>query len=146
FWLGRRKFVHIPPKPGGRIGLLDTLCSVSLFLSFGHLFASVELIEPYVEGNPALKWAILGSVSLGFLILGLVLFLVRQRIQPDDGFFAITLHVLATHLGFRPRQPGSPAGFWGPGYAHYGEATDGPIAVFKVISIFFLVSVFWALF
>src|SRR5262245_22768234 len=26
FWLGRRKFVHVPPNPGGLVGLLDTAC------------------------------------------------------------------------------------------------------------------------
>jgi POT family proton-dependent oligopeptide transporter len=146
FWLGRRKFVHVPPQPGGNIGLLDALCSVSLFMSFGHLFASVDLVGRAIGSNVALKWSILGGISLGFLVLGLYLFNLRQKIRPDDGFFAITLHVLAVKLGLRPTDPGTPRGFWGPGYSRYGAATDGPIAVFKIISIFFLVSVFWALF
>jgi dipeptide/tripeptide permease len=197
FWMGRHKFVHAPPQPGGKIGLLDTLCAVSLFMIFGHLFASVELVGRAVGDQPVVKWAILVAISLAFLALGLYLFLLRQRIRPDDGFFAITFHVLAVKLGLAkasdaPRflpaaelgtlsragvppegvkttdpvhlrvgagDPGArpvPArgdedapnvgGFWGPGYAKYGVATDGPIAVFKIISIFFLVSVFWALF
>src|SRR4051812_34044451 len=45
FWRGRRKFVHVPPKPGGRIGLLDTACCVSLFLTVGHLFATPDLVK-----------------------------------------------------------------------------------------------------
>ena len=27
FWLGRRKFVHVPARPGGKLGLLDFLAS-----------------------------------------------------------------------------------------------------------------------
>ena len=196
FWLGRRKFVHAPPQPGGRIGLLDTLCSVSLFMTVAHLFASKQLVGRLVEGNVALQWGILVTISLAFLALGLYLFALRQRIRPDDGFFAITFHVLAVKLGLakasdpsrlpsardletasragvpsdavKTADPGhlrighdaasrsSPAGsgeirsnvggFWGPGYAKYGASTDGPIAVFKIISIFSFVSVFWALF
>jgi proton-dependent oligopeptide transporter, POT family len=196
FWLGRRKFVHVPPQPGGRIGLLDTLCSVSLFMTFGHLFASKQIVGQLAEGNVPLQWGILVAISLGFLALGLYLFALRQRIRPDDGFFAITFHVLAVKLGLakasdpsrlpaardietasragvpsdsmKAADPGhlrighdasiqptpmgggeirsNVGGFWGPGYTKYGASTDGPIAVFKIISIFFLVSVFWSLF
>src|SRR5262249_11888974 len=37
FWMGRKKFVHVPAKPGGKIGVLDTLSSTALFLTIGHL-------------------------------------------------------------------------------------------------------------
>jgi POT family proton-dependent oligopeptide transporter len=37
--------------------------------------------------------------------------------------------------------------FWQPGVERFGlAATEGPVAVFKIISVFFLISVFWALF
>lgn len=152
FWMGRRKFVHVPPKPGGKIGLLDTACCVSLFLTFGHLFITPDLIKMALGDSLLWKVVILTPISLVFLTVGLVLFVVRQRIQPDDGFFAITLHVLAVKLGLRRAEAASNGdvarrnGFWGPGFSRYGEATEGPIAVFKIISIFLLVSVFWALF
>jgi len=146
FWLGRRKFVHAPPQPGGQLGLLDTFCSVSLFLTLGHLFATPMIIAPLVGDNVVLKWVILVAISVAFLVLGLYLFTVRQKLKPDDGFLAITFHVVATHLGLRPKAPNATSGFWAPGYERFGPATDGPIAVFKIISIFFLVSVFWALF
>ncbi|MFM7149121.1 MAG: hypothetical protein ACKO23_04690 [Gemmataceae bacterium] len=158
FWAGRRQFVHVPPRPGGRIGLLDTACSVSLFLSLGHLIFSPELLHGPLP-NDTVRWAVLAAISLGFLSLGLYLFLLRQRIQQDDGFMAILLHVLRTHLGSKSSAPASstvktPASgplaqhwFWRPGAEKFGEtATEGPVAVFKIISIFFLVSVFWALF
>ena len=38
FWLGRRKFVHVPPKPGGGWACSTPLSSVCLFLAVGHLF------------------------------------------------------------------------------------------------------------
>src|SRR5262249_43692834 len=88
FWLGRRRFVHVPPRPGGKIGLLDTFCCTSLFLTVGHLFLTPGLMHnPFFDERPVLKYAILTAISLVFLALGLVLFVVRQRIQPDDGFF-----------------------------------------------------------
>ncbi|MBI4606134.1 MAG: MFS transporter, partial [Planctomycetes bacterium] len=34
FWLGRNKFVRVPPRPGGKLGLVDFLASVYLFLPF----------------------------------------------------------------------------------------------------------------
>ncbi len=94
FWLGRRKFVRVPPKPGGRIGLIDTACSVSLFLAAGHLFGTVELLHNYFGAYSLAYWSSLAGISAFFLSLGLYLFFLRQRLQPDDGFLAITLHVI----------------------------------------------------
>jgi POT family proton-dependent oligopeptide transporter len=167
FWLGRHQFVHVPPKPGGKLGLLDVCCSTALFLAVGHLFFTHEAMDHVFAGNPLAQWAALGSFSVGFLVLGLYLFIIRQRLAPDDGFLAITLHVLLTHLGFIPRKPEAQARsqhqeaptvtladqalakswFWRPGVERFGlQATLGPVAVFKIISVFFLISVFWALF
>jgi POT family proton-dependent oligopeptide transporter len=166
FWLGRRKFVHVPPRPGGTIGLLDTCCSVALFLAVGHLFFTPELLGEVLPGNDLARYGALAGISLGFLALGLYLFVVRQRLRPDDGFLAITLHVLRTHLGLgeqgraaraAPRDDAPPvaaadsalarSAFWRPGVEKFGlAATEGPVAVFKIVSVFFLVSVFWALF
>ncbi len=160
FWLGRRKFVHAPPKPGGNLGLLDTACATALFLSVGHLFATTKLIADDTVGGPEVKWAILAAISLAFLVLGLYLFFLRQRIQPDDSFLAITLHTLKHHLGGGKNTVDQPPAsveegdnrlaqsrFWRPAIERFGLAsTEGPVAVFKIISVFFLVSVFWALF
>jgi POT family proton-dependent oligopeptide transporter len=169
FWLGRKKFVHVPPKPGGKIGLLDTCSSVSLFMVVGHLFFTPELLHQVsaFRDNRLLEWAALGGISGVFLVLGLYLFVLRQNLAPDDGFLAITLHVLRTHLARlgggapTPASEGRPAErsivaadgalaksrFWAPGVERFGlAATEGPVAVFKIISVFFLVSIFWALF
>ncbi len=157
FWLGRRKFVHVPPKPGGRLGLLDTVCSVSLFLAAGHLFITAELFHTLLGTYDYRYWLSLSGISIVFLALGLYLFLLRQKLAPDDGFLAITLHVLKSHLSGKKEPTASSAGvekhelannwFWRPGVEKFGgEATEGPVAVFKIISIFFLILFFWALF
>lgn len=163
FWMGRRNFVHVPPKPGGRIGLLDTLCSVTLFMAAGHFFFSPQFLpaELATAENLTVKWLVLGGVSLGFLVLGFTLFALRQRIQPDDGFFAVTLHAVKSHLGFGgstaslpPSKPLAASAdalarswFWRPSVEKYGETvTEGPVAVFKIISVLLLLSLFWALF
>lgn len=149
FWLGRQKFVHVPPKPGGRLGVLDALGSTCLFLSVGHLFVTSELGWPW--------WAKLAA-SAGFLAAGLVLFHSRQRIAPDDGFLAVSLFALGRL--FRRRAEPAPAvsttgeaaplgrhWLWGSAVRRFGMvAAEGPVAVLKVVSVFALVSVFWALF
>jgi POT family proton-dependent oligopeptide transporter len=156
FWLGRHRFVHVPPKPGGTVGLIDTLCSVSLFLAAGHLFASAELLHNYFGAYDARFWLSVGGISAGFLAVGLYLFNVRQRLAPDDGFLAITLHVLKAHLTGKKGDPARASAedhelarswFWRPGVERFGgEATEGPVAVFKILSVFLLILFFWALF
>lgn len=154
FWLGRYKFVHISPQPGGKIGLLDTLSSIALFMTIGHFFFT---------GNAG--WKVMLLASLGFLSVGLIIFAIRQQIQQDDGFLAITLYATGRFLGIikNPIQNINtkindtqnnldPLGlsksrFWAPAVQKFGvKATEGPVAVFKVISIFIFVSIFWALF
>jgi proton-dependent oligopeptide transporter, POT family len=168
FWMGRKKFVHVPPSPGGTLGLLDTISSSLLFLAVGHLFFTKGVFPP------AYAWPILAAISLVFLMLGLWVFQLRQRIQPDDSFLAILVYTLSSHIsgtkapplprtdsrtGVQPegsvggysQQPVPPPGrgswFWAPAVERYGpQAVEGPVAVFKVLSVFLLVSVFWALF
>lgn len=146
FWLGRNKFVHVPPKPGGKIGLYDTFISIAFFMVVGHLFFTASVL-PW--------WALLGISTL-FLLLGFWLFSIRQQLAPDDGFMAITLYALREYVTGRtldhdPAPPDATAlarsRFWGPAVDKFGlEATEGPVAVFKIISVFFLISIFWALF
>src|SRR5439155_26053613 len=81
FWMGRWQFVHVPPKPGGRVGLLDVLSSVSLFMGVGHFFFTSGLLKG-LETWQAIVVAI--AVSAAFLALGLYLFAWRLRLQPDD--------------------------------------------------------------
>lgn len=154
FWMGRRQFVHVPAKPGGRLGLLDTLSSVSLFLAAGHLFGTPQMLPASIAEEPMLKWLVLSGISAVFLVVGVVLFNARQRIQEDDGFLAVTLYVIKSHLGMVPRPTGAPmkgewasSWFWKPAVHHFGEkVTEGPVAVVKVVSVLAFLLFFWALF
>jgi len=130
FWMGRNVFVHVPPKPGGRLGLYDAATSTAFFLAFGHLF--------FTAGRP---WPVLLAVSAGFVALGVVLFRRRQAIAPDEGFLAVLLYALGAWL----RKP--TRGFFASATERFGAATvEGPVAVLRIVSVFLLVSLFWSLF
>jgi len=157
FWLGRRKFVHVPARPGGKLGLLDFLASsllASPLLVLVAVGATVaELIVRAAMGHEAgAVAAAVRHIVAGYwphallaaagLALGVVLFVVRQRVQQDKGFFAVLLYC------FRNRGARPPGGdFWAPARARFGdEAAEGPPAVLRIIVVFSMVSVFWALF
>lgn len=148
FWLGRHQFVHVPPKPGGTVGVLDTLSSIALFMSLAHFFFSPGLLA---QQEPWVRYVVLTGLTLGFLALGLWLFQQRQRLEPDDGFLAITLYALGAFVRGRGRpvageEPLGQSRFWGPAVERFGAATEGPVAVFKIMSVFFFVCIFWALY
>lgn len=149
FWLGRKNYVHISPNPGGKIGLLDTLSSISLFMIVGHLF--------FTASQP---WWVMFLASIIFLTIGLMLFFKRQSIQQDDGFMAITLYALKVYITKGKSALSTKSSdnhnddmglrnnwFWKHAVDRFGvTATEGPVAVFKIMTVFVLVSVFWALF
>jgi proton-dependent oligopeptide transporter, POT family len=160
FWAGRRKFVHVPARPGGTLGLLDVLSGTALFLTVGHFFFTGELRV----------WQQL-SISLLMLVVGFVLFEVRQKRAPDDGFLAVLWYALKARIGLGEEPPLSreapeksgeteltddvrrrrdkleKSAFFAPAIRRFGiEATEGPVAVLAIMSVFFLVSIFWALF
>ncbi len=157
FWLGRRKFVRVPAQPGGALGALDFVTSA--LLTFPLLFAihvALEESDPLVHaattgglgamleaaGAVAQQywgWGLAGVVCFG---LGLLLAQVRQQRAPDTGFLALLMY------SFRHRGERGPADdFWAPARRHFGEeAAEGPPAVLRIIVVFSMVSVFWALF
>lgn len=141
FWIGRNHFVHIPAEPAGKLGLLDTISGSLLFLTGGSLFFTGTMSAP-------IKW----GVSLACLVLGLVIFFYRQSIKEDDGFLATTLLAIKDRLKNGKVQnpaPGTLQGNWlyGGIAKKYGdERADGPMSIWAIMSVFFLVSVFWALF
>jgi POT family proton-dependent oligopeptide transporter len=163
FWLGRNRFVHVKPNPGGQLGMLDFFGSVLLFTPIIALIVAV-----FVEGGH-FEVGSIGEMSklafyadyvvryVGFLVvsswpyflvaallfgMGLVLFSVRQRRQQDTGFLAMVLYAY-THRG--ERKPGDD--FFSVVREKFGdEAADGPPAVLRIIVVFSMVSVFWALF
>ena len=157
FWIGRDRFIRVPPKPGGKLGLLD-FCASALMASplLILVWKGAEVAERIVHAAMGDK---AGAVShaivligadywphaLGALIgliAGISLFAWRQTIQYDSGFFAIMLYSWKNRNN---RQSGDD--FWAPARARFGEeAAEGPMAVFRIIIVFSMVSVFWALF
>ena len=143
FWLGRHRFVHVPPKPGGKLGLLDTIAGSLLLAAPGSLL---------VTGDS--PWWVQVPISVGCLVFGLVAFVVRQRIQPDDGFLAVFLYSVWSLIKKpKPADEREDGGelrshwFFGPASRRFGqEIAEGPLAVFKIISVFLMVSIFWGLF
>ncbi len=157
FWLGRRRFVRVPPKPGGILGGIDfaasSLMAAPLLLG---IYVAVEKSETIVHavmenGSAALGPALadtaasywyLGVAGAVALLAGLVLALKRQSLQEDSGFLAVILYCWR-HRGERV----AGEGFWEPARRHFGdEAAEGPPAVLRIIFVFSMVSVFWALF
>ncbi|MFT7624275.1 MAG: POT family proton-dependent oligopeptide transporter, partial [Myxococcota bacterium] len=122
FWMGRKDFVHVPAKPGGKLGLYDTAGATLFFLTFGSLFFTATMSI----------WVIL-AVSGACFAGGLAVHGARQKIEKDDGFVSIALSTIKKG--------------WAKTKSEYGDdSVDGPVAVMRIISVFFLVSVFWALF
>lgn len=157
FWIGRRKFVRVPPKPGGTLGMLDfiaqTLMTIPLLIG---IYVAVEESAPVVNaatksGMSAL-WPAITKVAQDYwwaaaaggiaFALGVALTQLRQQRSADSGFMAVLLYCFR-HRG--TRKPNDD--FWAPARARFGEeAADGPPAVFRIIVVFSMVSVFWALF
>jgi len=159
FWMGRKVFVHVPPRPGGRLGALDAVSSILLFLVPGSLFLTAGM-----------EWYVIVGVSGACLVLSLILFAIRQRIQPDDGFMAVIFYILRVKMTGKEGKPLAQEGpyrdadkpppempederrlfehrWFGPAVRRYGmESAEGPVAVLKIVSIFLLVSFFWSLF
>jgi POT family proton-dependent oligopeptide transporter len=150
FWLGRKSFVHIPASPGKTLGFFDSLSSVLLFLTFGSLFFTAQK-----------SFLTIILVSLSCFVSGLLLFFYRQKLQRDDGFLSVSLFMAKDYCQnlFYKRNlalayVGSNSG---PLLSHQStshnaqrefgdEAVEGVKAVGRIISIFIMVSIFWALF
>jgi dipeptide/tripeptide permease len=164
FWMGRHKFVRVPPTPGGRLGLFDSLVTLLLFTPLftiivgyfvlweHHLAEAQAAAKAASEEFTGVTGALVGDYFAHYwwlpagtivaLVLGFALFRVRERIQPSQGFLAVLLYNFTNQA---ERKPG--AGFFDVGRAKFGEeAGDGPPAVLKVMVVFSMVSVFWALF
>lgn len=149
FWMGRHKFVHVPANPGGKLGLLDTLSSVLLFMGLiGLPMFFMDIL------SPGAFWA----VAMASTVVGLALFNYRQKLQQDDGFLAILFYsIKATLSGENQKAVASAksAGddsikkhwLFAAAAKKFDETTaEGPRAVIRIAIVFFLVSVFWALF
>ena len=159
FWMGRHKFIRVPPSPGGRLGLFDTIVTMLLFtplfsiivgyfVLWEHFLADAQAGSEFAGVTGALVgeyfahywWLPAGTIAA--LALGFYLFRVRQGIQASDGFLPVLLYNM-THQSER----GPEMSYFDVGRARFGdEAGDGPPAVLKIMVVFSMVSVFWALF
>ncbi|HLP08580.1 MAG TPA: hypothetical protein VK178_10470 [Opitutaceae bacterium] len=157
FWLGRRRFIRVPPKPGGKLGRIDFSAAVLMItpLLLG-IYVAIEESEkivhavmekgagtlvPALADTAAAYWHF-GVAGVLALAAGLILAHKRQTMQEDSGFLAVILYCWR-HRG--ERAPGE--SFWEPARRHFGdEAAEGPPAVLRIIGVFSMVSVFWALF
>ena len=149
FWMGRKTFVHVPPTHPGTRGFLDVLSGSFLFLG---LLAVPIWFHEFLGSLVATV-----SVSLGCIIAFVITYAARQRIEQDDGFLALTFYSLKAKLtsedpgkGTEPEEKQADLRdhfFYGPAARKFGSRiAEGPVAVWKIVSVFFLVSVFWGLF
>jgi POT family proton-dependent oligopeptide transporter len=116
-------------------------------MAVGHLF--------FTTGLP---WWIMLLVSAAFLAAGIAVFVARQRREADDSFLAVIVFAvwawLKKDLPAGGAPPSIPADdelarsrFLAPAVRRFGpEAVRGPHAVLKIMSVFIMVSIFWALF
>ena len=156
FWMGRKVFVHVPAQPGGQLGLLDALSSIFLFLGCIGLPLFIGLPQLFEGHIPSLGyWIVTGWL----ILMGLWIFEERRHISQDDGFLSIMMHSVGSLISGASAKVRSaltsdvPSNslqrhwFFTASAKKFGEdATEGPRAVLRIISIFFMVSVFWALF
>jgi POT family proton-dependent oligopeptide transporter len=163
FWIGRNRFVRVPPKPGGKLGLLDSVVTVLFFSPVIAIIAAVfvvasdfeapergalsagafygQYVSEYLAFLAAHAWPYF-LASVAAVSLGAVLFTIRQRREPDTGFVAMLFYALRHRS---ERKPGE--SMFDVVRAKFGEeAGDGPPAVMRIVVVFSMVSVFWALF
>jgi POT family proton-dependent oligopeptide transporter len=137
FWMGRRKFIHVPSNPGGKLGLLDVLS--------GTFLANMLIYPIFLRGQFGTGPVATALVIAASFAIHLAIFRYRQKIEPDDGFLAILYFSVTRKL--RAARGASGSGFFGPATEKYGaDIVEGPIAVLRIMSVFLMVSVFWGLF
>lgn len=163
FWLGRDRFVRVPPKPGGMVGALDFASAllffspviaiiVAVFVEGDHYKApdpagmsSAQFYGAYLSGYlghlAVSSWQYFATSAL-LVVVGLALFKMRQARQRDDGFLAVLLYSISNR---KKRKKGE--GFFEVARAEFGdEAAEGPAAVLRIVVVFSMVMFFWALF
>ncbi len=142
FWLGRNRYTRVPPKPGGRLGGMDFVAAMLFFLPFAVAVFGWEFLMGALDHRAGAAWAAIGTFAVVSVGAGLALFSKRQAIQPDAGFLSVSLFAMRNQ---RLRRPGM--GYFEVAKERYGEeAAEGPPAVLRIMLVFSMVSVFWALF
>ena len=163
FWIGRNEFVRVPPKPGGGLGLHDSVVTILFFTPVIAIIAAVFVVAHDFEmpvrgtlsatafyGRYVVEYlTFLATYAWPFFLasgvavaLGIALFAMRQRRQSDTGFLAMLFYALR-HRGERKEGQG----MCDVVREKFGEeASEGPPAVMRIVVVFSMVSVFWALF
>ncbi len=162
FWMGRKVFIHVPAHPAGRLGLLDSFSSILLFLAFLGLpifyqdFAELFFPEASEGAIRGVFWLSVVASGVG----GFVLFRIRQKEKQDHGFLAILLYSITSLFDGKNSEAKRKAiteqapaksirrnWLFASAADNFGEKTaEGPMAVIRIILVFAMVSVFWALF
>ncbi len=163
FWLGRHRFVRVPPNPGGQLGALDFLASSLLFAPVIAMIIAVfvqgahfetppmgdmsgaafylHFLQQYVIFIAVHSWWYF-AIAAVLVCCGLGLFAIRQQKRRDNGFLAVTLYAWQHRKERTPDQ-----GFFDTARKELGDdAAEGPPAVIRIAIVFSMVSVFWALF
>ncbi|MGK0358296.1 MAG: dipeptide/tripeptide permease, partial [Bradymonadia bacterium] len=169
FWMGRHSFVHVPATHPGKKGLLDVLAGAALFMVIGFPIFFMGMMADWFSlkddagkiiewgGIPSV-WIVCAIISAVCLVLFTVLFSIRQRIEPDDGFLALTFLAIKSKITRKDVGPGvAPTSanvddlrnhwlYGSVARTHGSRVAEGPMAVWKIISVFIFICVFWALF
>src|SRR5690606_36473292 len=150
FLLGRKRFVHVPPKPGCTLGGLDFTASMLLFAPIVSLIVAVFVVGEHFEaesseGMSAVAFystyvrdyvAYLATHAWWVFLTGAVLFAcglglvaVRQRKERGTGFLAVLFYAWAHR---KERKAGQ--GFFDVARGELGdEAAEGPPAVLRIM-------------
>jgi POT family proton-dependent oligopeptide transporter len=174
FWMGRKKFVHIQPQRPGRLGAYDAISGSLLFMGFiGLPMFFTSILSPFAFWL-AVAFCIASGLKIfsirqaieeddGFLAVMIhasTAWIKKAlgKVEPaqnepaenagqavDDVVDAIPVDELAPDDA--DESPLRRHWFFGDACRKFGVvATEGPMAVLRIISVFFLISVFWALF
>lgn len=163
FFLGRKRFVRVPPRPGGAVGLLDFTVAILLFSPVIALILAVFVqgdhykppakedmtamqfygvyLRTYVTHLAVSSWYYF-AIAGGAVVGALGLFQVRQKLAKDDGFLAVLFYSIK-HRARRKKGEG----FFDVAREDMGDdAAEGPPAVLRIVVVFSMVMFFWALF
>ena len=137
FWLGTRHYVRV--KPAGDAKWLWKVCWVTLLL--GGIYLNEEVCR---RQDVASTWRLIidGLIAAVILVVVTRKFLreVEQHSEPKPGaFFAVFWYAL--------NNPVRGGGFWGAARQRFTKTSvDDAISVWRILSIFALCPIFWALF
>jgi dipeptide/tripeptide permease len=116
----------------------ETPAKTATMSSLDFYWAYLSTYIPYLIDHSWYFFVIGFTLAAG----GFGLFIFRQTLRQDTGFLAMIVYAFRNR---DKRKPG--AGFFSVVRDKYGEeVAEGPVAVLRIIIVFSMVSVFWALF